>query len=239
MKNIELYHGTDARIIEMSHEERQQYLKDCNMVIDAIFKHLSPLLKWEKVEVVENGKKVEKYEYALKHRYEKILNEKGAPYLYLNLFEKLMMIDARNNNSGLYQYGDLYLSTMKRIAMNYSRRSFAGGETGLCAYRFIQGAEIIGVEDIYKDIAVKEASENIKEFAKEGNEKPAIVTIENIDIDYLLHENGKPLEKVFMKSLFEDKRTMGFSLRYTKPVDFNKCKVEILNEELFNQIMSE
>lgn len=35
MDNISLCHGTDARIVEMTKEERQRYMDDCNLVIDA------------------------------------------------------------------------------------------------------------------------------------------------------------------------------------------------------------
>jgi hypothetical protein len=100
MNNLELYHGTDARIIEMSEEERVQYLQDCNLVIDALHPLFKPLLEWEKVETVRNGQTIYIYEYPLKLKYEKVLNEKGGQFMYVNLFEKLTMIDARNNNAG-------------------------------------------------------------------------------------------------------------------------------------------
>ena len=85
MNKITLYHGTDARIIEMTNEERRQYLDDCNLVIDNLHPLFKPLLVWEKVEQVVNGEKRYIYEYPLKLKYEKILNEKYGPYMYLNL----------------------------------------------------------------------------------------------------------------------------------------------------------
>jgi len=36
MKILTLYHGTDARMLEMSEAERKQYLADCNLAIDAM-----------------------------------------------------------------------------------------------------------------------------------------------------------------------------------------------------------
>ena len=80
MNNLELYHGTDARIIEMSEEERVQYLQDCNLVIDALHPLFKPLLEWEKVETTRNGQTIYIYEYPLKLRYEKLLNEKGGKF---------------------------------------------------------------------------------------------------------------------------------------------------------------
>jgi hypothetical protein len=56
MNNLELYHGTDARIIEMSEEERVQYLQDCNLVIDALHPLFKPLLEWERLRLSGMGK---------------------------------------------------------------------------------------------------------------------------------------------------------------------------------------
>ena len=182
MNKITLYHGTDARIIEMTNEERRQYLDDCNLVIDNLHPLFKPLLVWEKVEQVVNGEKRYIYEYPLKLKYEKILNEKYGPYMYLNLLEKIGMLDARNNDSGFYQYKDFYLCALKSTAMRYAQRSYAGGETGLNAYRLIQGFDVIfsGKHDLDGD--VMSAMDKIRDFAKEGNERPAIVTVEDIDI---------------------------------------------------------
>lgn len=236
---MELYHGTDARIIEMSNKERVQYLQDCNLVIDALHPLFKPLLEWEKVETVRNGQTIYIYEYPLKLRYEKLLNEKGGPHMYSNLYEKIMMIDARNNNAGLYQYKDLYLCSTKRSAMSYAQRSYAGGETGLTAYRLIQGAEIISFENIYQDPLVKQAAEKVKQFAKEGNERPAIVTIDNIDIQCLFYENGKTIDKDDFEEWFEQRKEHQLKFRYTKTVDLSQCKVELLNKDLYKIIIEE
>ena len=240
MNNLELYHGTDARIIEMTKEERQQYLNGCRLVIDALYPLFKPLLKSEAVESkAPDGSKITLYEYPLKLKYEKLLNEKGGMYMYINLFEKLMMVDSWKNGAGLYQYKDFYVCTSKLTAMNYSRRSYAGGETGLMAYRLIQGAEIIGFENMYQDEEVKQAAERIKEFAKEGDERPAIVTIKDIDTKCLFHEDGRAIEKEDVEEWIISKRKFQWKLRYTKPVDLSKCKVELLNKELYMKICKE
>lgn len=94
MEQLCFFHGTDARIIEMTRDERLEYLDGCNLVIDALYPLFKPLLGWEKVEGVINGEKVYYYEHPLKLRYEKLLKEKGGAGMYLNLFEKLTMIGA-------------------------------------------------------------------------------------------------------------------------------------------------
>ena len=239
MVKVELYHGSDARIIEMTKEEREQYKNDCDLVVNSLFPLFKPLMSYEKVERILNGEKIYVYETPLKLRYQNLLNEKGGQYMYINLFEKLTMIDARNNGSELYQYNDLYLCASKLTAINYARRSYAGGETGLNAYRLIQGAEIIGFENMYADPNVKRAAEKIKEFAKEGNERPVIITIDDIDPCFLFYEDGKPIEKDDIKELIERRRKNQINFRYTKYVELKLCKIEFINEELFNKIQKE
>lgn len=239
MNKITLYHGTDARILEMTKEEREQYKRECNLVIDALFPLYKPLLVQEKVETAYNGQTRYVYEYPLKLKYESVLKEKGDEYMYINLLEKLLMIDAQKNGAELYQYKDLYLCSLKRSAMNYAQRSYAGGETGLIAYRLIKGAEIIGFDNMYNDQVVKQAAERIKEFAKEGNERPAIITIEGVDIKDLLREDGRPLSDIDLKLINDLAKVAGFKFRYTKPIELSKYKIELLNKELFQQIIHE
>lgn len=237
--DITLYHGTDARILSMSKEERLQYKKECDLIIDTLYPFFQPLLKWEKTEIKVDGKTIFGYEYPLKLKYGKILNEKGGMYMYQNLFEKLAMIDCRNNNAGLYQYENLYLCSSKLTAANYATRSFAGGEIGLIAYRLIQGADIINFENFRPNSNIQSIMNKIREFAKEGNEKPAIVTIENIDVDYLSFEDGKPIEKDNFAEWLEPRRKRQLKFRYTKPLELSECKVELYNKELYLKIKEE
>jgi hypothetical protein len=237
--DITLYHGTDARILSMSKEERLQYKKECDLIIDTLYPFFQPLLKWEKTEIKVDGKTIFGYEYPLKLKYGKILNEKGGMYMYQNLFEKLAMIDCRNNNAGLYQYENLYLCSSKLTAASYATSSFAGGEMGLIAYRLIQGADIINFENFRPNSNILSIMNKIREFAKEGNEKPAIVTIENIDVDYLSFEDGKPIEKDNFAEWLEPRRKRQLKFRYTKPLELSECKVELYNKELYLKIKEE
>ena len=227
MNSITLYHGTDARIIEMSADERKQYLADCNLAIDALFPYFKPLFQWEKVEKIINNQKSFTYEYALK-KYEKALNDKNGPYGYYNLLEKIMMLDARNNGSGLYQYNDLYLCSSKDTAIRYARRSFAGGEIGLNAIRLIEGADVITFDNFKIDDNQQRAIDRVRDFAEVGNGRPAVVTIENIDINYLTFEDGKELYQDDIEDLTNGK-DYNCKFRYTKPIELKNCKVELLN----------
>lgn len=236
MAGLKLYHGTDARILAMTDAERKDYIADCNLVIDYLFSFFEPLYHEEIKETIINGQKVYVHEYILK-RYKDILTEKGDAYLYANLLEKISMIDLSEKGCGLYQYGDLYVTDLKFKAMEYSRSSYAGGETGLCAYRMIQGAEIIEFENMKPDDKVQKAIDRIKDFAKVGSECPAIVTIENCDIENLLREDGKPLNNLDLEIL--NSSIHGVSYIYTKPLDLNQCKVELLNSALYEKIIED
>ena len=238
MGNITLYHGTDARIVEMTKEERLRYLNDCNLVIDALFPICKPLLQWEPVEGVLNGQKITGFEYALK-KYEKLLNEKGGQYTYLNFFEKLTMIDGRNNGSGWYQYNDLYLCSSKMTAFRYAQRSFAGGETGLNAFRLIEGFDIIFADKNDLDSKVVAAVDSVKEFAKEENERPVIITIEDVDVSCISYEDGKPLLEGDIERMLVFRRNHDYKFRYNKAVDLSRCKIEPLSKELFKKIKEE
>lgn len=76
--------------------------------------------------------------------------------------------------------------------------------------------------------------DTIREFAKEGNERPAIVTIEDVDINYLSFEDGKPLDERKERLFKHD-----YKFRYSKPIELSQCIVEPLTKELFCKIKEE
>lgn len=218
-RSIPFYHGTDARIIEMAEKERIQYLEDCNSVIDYLYPFYLPLLK-----------KRPDFKTHLEVNYKDLLNKKGEQFLYTNLYEKLIMLQCRNNNAGLYQYGNFYLTSNKLMALNYARRSYAGGEIALIAYRLIQGSDIINFADFNPDKKQRCKIERIKEFAKEGKERPVIVTFNNIDLNYLQREDGTPI--------LVDDTTILSNFRYMKAQDLKWDIIEKVNRELINSIIN-
>ena len=226
MKILTLYHGTDARMLEMSEAERKQYLADCNLAIDALSPFFMPLFQQEKVEKIINNEKCFTYEYALK-KYEKELNDNFGPYAYVNLLEKIMMLEARNNKSGYYQYNSLYLCESKATAERYARRSFAGCETGLNAIRLIEGADVIAFDNLSLDNNQQRAIDRVRDFAEVGKERPAVVTVENIDINYLSMENGNELHNDDIEDLINGEN-FDQKFRYAKPIDLRNCKIELL-----------
>ena len=99
------------------------------------------------------------------------------------------MLEANENGSQYYQYGDLYLTGDKNKARRYALSSFAGGEIGLIAYRLIQGAEILGWDSCNNDESLKKTIESIKSFA-EAQAIPVVIPISDLSLDGFLSYNG-------------------------------------------------
>lgn len=191
--DLNLYHGTDARLIAMSKSERCEYLADCNKVIDYLWNIYKPYhLTYEDVETEFNGNKVYDSVSKLKIYYKDYITERSDKNLWFNIFDKLSMLQAKEHGNKQYQYGDLYLTGDKNKAIRYAYSLFAGGETGLIAYRLIQGAEIIGWIDTDKQCDIYELIGKIKSFAT-SEPKPVVLKVKDIDVDKLLLDNGRPL----------------------------------------------
>ena len=171
-----LYHGTDARIIKMTEEERNNYINICHAVVNYLWSFFKPLFQERKLE-----------------HYKDMLSPKDNPNLYANVYEKLSMVDMMNNGCQQYQYGDLYLTSCGFSAANYSRRSFAGGEIGLIAYRMIEAAETIGFDGLYKNNTAVYDIKTVKQFALEESE-PIVIKVRDIDPLLLQEDTGETID---------------------------------------------
>ena len=215
-----LYHGTDARIIEMSAKERKSYFDDVKNVIDCLWNLLKPYMQNVYYDKHINGQVIKVLEPKL-YEYKELITIKYGEVLWYNIYEKLLMLSTRDDGNEYYQYGSLYLTNLKIKAGNYARRAFAGGELGLIAYRLIQAAEILEQYDFTENDAVMKSVNNVKAFA-ESSPKPVIIPITEIDINYLFSENGKDL-------IFVDGMLFSQCLRYTKPYNLCLDNAEYLN----------
>ena len=188
-----LYHGTDAKMISLSKEERQSYLNDCKAVANYLWQFFHPLWVDELVETIIEGNKAFVKRKKITN-YKQVLNQK-EPNLYHTLWENLDIISFEKNGNGNFQYNDLYLTTELDKAINYAMRSYAGGEIGFIAYSLIQGAEVIMSEGWDKDAQINLAIARIKKFA-EAPKQPVILAAKNIKVESLLYENGEPFNQV-------------------------------------------
>ncbi len=193
-KKLVFYHGTDARIVRMSQEERNCYFADCNLIIDALWPFYEALLEKEYIEKIVHGEKrlVERLRIDL--LYQNLFEGKGE-LDYYDLREKILMLRDCKRGIELYQYGNFYVATTKSRASSYALRSFAGGELGLITYRLIQGAQIIKFDNFCPNTDVDHAMSNIIEMATSIKREPVVFKLENLNIDNLQWEDGRPIDK--------------------------------------------
>lgn len=219
-----LYHGTDVRLIQMSKTSLHSYIKDCNKVVDALWTIIKPLNEEETVKKIIYGET--KYVCEKKVlRHKDALNRYSAN-LYFNILERMIMLEARDNRYGLYQYGHLYLTSCKEKAENYALNSFGGGEIGTTAYRMIQTVEALGLNFWETDKDLLRCVENVKAFAT-ADKKPVIIPVENLDIQYLINEDGSILDYCDAEMLPQD-------FRYTKEIQLTLNNANYLYKDTAN-----
>ena len=104
-----LYHGTDARIVMMTDDERQQYLDHCENVIDYLFPFYDKLATiFKTVQDEYQGQLIFIDRCLLDVRFKDKLEQ--IPGLFSNLHKSITLIQARNRGNGQYQYGSFYVS---------------------------------------------------------------------------------------------------------------------------------
>lgn len=186
-----LYHGTDARIVSMSVDERKKYFLNCRNAIDNLWELYKPLFQeLDSTAANQNPWRLPKREI---DKYKDLLESKEE-FLYYNLVEKLNMIDYWKQGIQQYQYGDLYLTALKMKAERYAMRSFAGGELGLMVFRLVESADVIGLD--YSQSKEINAIERVMQFAlDESNYDPVVFELSNVPIKNLLTDEGKPINE--------------------------------------------
>lgn len=219
-----LYHGTDARIVMMTDDERQQYLDHCKNVIDYLFPFYDKLATtFEMVQDEFQGQVRFFNRCLLDIRYKDKLEQ--IPGLFSNLHKSITLIQARNRGNRQYQYGSFYVTSMRGIAVSYALRSFAGGELGYAAYNYIRGLECVKLESYNPSRDIIRSMGIVGEFAgDEGQHDPVIFTFKDIDIDCLQNERGNPLPPDF------DDFDMGQSFRLLKDVQLSLDGAEHLKK---------
>lgn len=195
-KAIILYHGTDARFVRMSKEERMEYLNKCKKVIDYLWELFQPLWQKEEKEVIlPNGVKIiDTSSRKIEHLKSLFINA-SEQELYNRLLSRLSMVDAWKNGSKWYQYDFLCVTGDKEKAERYAKRSFAGGEFGYIAYDLICGAEFLNLlnNEILDEISIY--IDEIKIFS--NSQEPIVLCIDDLDTEFLYVETSdKPFREV-------------------------------------------
>ncbi|MCC8117604.1 MAG: hypothetical protein LIP09_02500 [Bacteroidales bacterium] len=178
-KTCTVYHGTDERIVAMSEEDRKYFLWFCPFMAE----HLRGYFPQDptKMDFIKNR-----------------LESSSIPHLLINTVEKIQIHDLMKSGCKEYQYENFYVTGNFSTAKSYAYRSFAFGELGLITYRLLQAAMELGLTK-YAHFPLREYCKKFLDFA-EGEEKPIVYVLNNVDLDLIKMPNGSPIPHEIIES---------------------------------------
>lgn len=174
-----LYHGTDARILALSTEQRTAFKDSCIEVAN----YLWPLLKPDVMGMIdEQTSRISKY---------RPLFDDVSGYRRFTLAASICYHSIALG-SPLFKYDGIYLSSDVESARKYSERAGYFGEIGFVAYGLIDGADRMGVLDKICNNSFSGRVKAIRAFA-EGEHRGVVVAVDDYDPALLLTELGEKL----------------------------------------------
>lgn len=193
------YHGTDARIVQMSEHKRQSFTKERNEALSFMWTFFEPYI----------------------YKTDDLRKYFEDEIIWQNFYSALVRYNSMKTGNSQYQYGAFYLSNFKQRAAEYALRSFAFGELGLNAIHMLCGAERIKFKDWHPSEAMQLIFNNIHNFAEEPSQ-PVIYAFNDIDTNYLYDETGEKITKenrdVFLSSSGSFRYTKGINLSQKTPI---------------------
>lgn len=171
--DIELYHGTDAKMIRMTKEERQVHKSYCNHAIE----YLYPKFKEKYYNGLFWKVDITSFDTETAEGIEEALNK----YCFMS------------NGSDFFQYPDgiLYLTSLFGNAKTYAKDSFAGGELGYIAYFMCKAAAGLFF-DLKPDGITANAIEYVLEFGNKKRE-PVVIPVTGLNLGFLKTENDESI----------------------------------------------
>ncbi len=221
-----MFHGTDLSLVGMSKDERSHIMNACETVIKSIYLLLEPITASD----AGNGSG----EYAPYFDYrnpicERLSNLRDS---YASSYDALIFAMRRIREFSNYQYGDFYVTDDIDRAIGYSREAWIFGETGWCANRLLEGAELVGV-DLPKDSEFEEAI-SIINARKQKEKTPVVLMILDSFVSELLHENGYELDSIDLETL-KSLSSYG-SYRLRAGLTEKKSNVFMIREERYEEL---
>lgn len=200
-----IYQGTDARILAMTLEEKEQWKNDCIELADMLRPYYPDVYYLE--------------------IFKKRLEDGGREDIYLNLWDAITRYDAMKNGNKQYQYGEIYLTNGFDMAKSYAYGSFAFGEVGLNAYRMLEAARFFGFE-FPSNTRGSYLSARLWTFAHD-NPEPVVLTFHNVPCDDLLFDDGLELTG-FETCLIDGTSISSLKLKDSNQFDFSKAEIQKL-----------
>lgn len=197
-----LFHGTDARIVKMSDDEREYMRQCCKTAGDCLWKHYSQMVKTEARkykdpkcgEIIIFPQIISDYKQQIE-----ALNIDG---LYYGLCWDINNYISYDNGSALYQYGNIYLTASELTAKKYAYKSFAFGEFGHMIYTMILALPAMNFADWNPTQKESDAINQIVSFAH-GKSEPVVIPVSDYEIENIRSEDGtkKDLDVMLMSHI--------------------------------------
>lgn len=222
MQKLTFYHGTDARILSMSKEERLSYLADVDLALEHLWTIWEPICHKTVIKELRypNGEFMGtlpiSYLKSIKQRF----IDAGEETLYYGLLSHVSIMDWSKQGAPRYQYGALYVTGSDRKASLFAHDSYAGGERGIIAYFMLKGAAFLGLSLGNPDNRTYQAIQRVKSFAEAKEREPVIVVLNDVALEDLLSEGGGPVMGPIIS---------GESYRYMKDVDLSLYPIRHLH----------
>ncbi len=218
-KYITLYHGTDARILSMSKEERLSYLADVDLALEYLWTIWEPICHKTVIKELRypNGEFMGTLPISYLESIKQRFIDAGEDTLYNGLRSRVSMADWSKQGAPRYQYGALYVTGSQWKASIYARDSYAGGERGIIVYFMLKGATFLGIPLGNPDSKTYQAIQRVRSFAEAKEQEPVVVVLNDVAPEDLLSESGEPVKEPII---------LGDSYRYIKDVDLSLYPVE-------------
>lgn len=184
-----LFHGTDARILDMSEEERHAFHSDCESVSNALWSLFEPnALGQETVmdrdssgnEVLVERDRIDKFRECFEDE-----GQFRRFVLAVSIFYRSHFLD-----DTLFEHDAVYLTSFRQGAERYAHRAGYFGEIGFVAYHLADAARRCTYET---DNDTSARMDRIIAFA-EAEHHPVVVAVNEYNPDLLLTERGEVLK---------------------------------------------
>ena len=179
-----LFHGTDAKMIGLSKEDRDSLFRIFRNVIDTLWPSFEPIID----RLIATG---------LPRPVGVALTETEEE-AYRRIMSDLTTLNMYKSGNQMYAYGDFYLDVSLEQAIEYAKLAAHGGELGRLAHSILEGAKILGFdmmslggEEFYRNAGT------VLQIA-EMQAEPVVFAFVHLELEKLRNMQGGPVDWVGM-----------------------------------------
>ena len=170
-----LYHGTDAKVVRMDRNTREEFFAACNRVIETLYAVLN---------TENDNARLKELERIIKE-----LNSSKEYSRYETVVSDIVTVGASKRNDPLYQYGNLYLAKYTSDVVGYAIRAREGGEIGKLAHSLVMGAKLLGINLDSLGSGIATDIQTITNLANKPAE-PVLFCFQHLDLTKLRNSAG-------------------------------------------------